>query len=99
MVTISAQQVMESGLERISSIAERYGVNSPETLAACERWGAILDDVNHPDGSCKHCGEAVTFDSPKQMYIHRESGNEHCRTVAAAVAEVIVPALKEGMKL
>jgi hypothetical protein len=43
---LTPQMVMEAGRRRIEAIAARHGVNSPETLAACERWGAVLDDVS-----------------------------------------------------
>lgn len=82
--------IMEMGYQRIKSIADRHGINSPETLAACERWGGILDDVNYPDSTCRWCGHPVTHDHSAQMYVHVGSNGEtmgaHCRTVAAAVA-------------
>jgi hypothetical protein len=43
---LTPAMVMAAGKQRIESIAARHGVNSPETLAACERWGAVLDDVS-----------------------------------------------------
>ena len=43
---MTPELVMAAGKDRIERIAAKYGVNSPETLAACERWGAVLDDVS-----------------------------------------------------
>lgn len=92
MNDFTATQVMAAGLKRISSIAERHGINSQETLDACIRWGGILDDVNYPDTTCRNCGEAVThvwdgdsYDDPGS-WIHVESQAQHCKTHAGAQA-------------
>lgn len=77
-------QVMAMGYKRIKSIAERFGINSPEVLAACERWGGILDDVNYPDSSCAHCGEPVQ--AVNAVYYHTKTKSKYCHNVAAAEA-------------
>lgn len=85
---LTPQQIVQAGLKRISSLTDKYGITSPEVFSACERWGAILDDVNHPDGTCLHCGLPVRWDLSRDVgrYIHR-GGNEWCGRVAAATAE------------
>jgi hypothetical protein len=80
-------QVMAMGYKRIKSIADRFGINSPETLAACERWGGILDDVNYPDSTCSRCGMAVS--AVNGVYYHTETKSKHCKTHAGSEAEPI----------
>lgn len=82
---------MAMGYKRIKSIADRHGIASPETLAACERWGGILDDVNYPDTTCRWCGKAVTHTWEAQLdngpaYIHTENNQYKCWDDAPAVA-------------
>lgn len=93
MNDLTASAVMAAGLKRISSIAERHGVNSQETLDACVRWGGILDDVNYPDTTCRHCGEAVTHawetalpDPGPGVWYHVDSKSKYCKTHAGATA-------------
>jgi hypothetical protein len=92
MTDFTATAVMAAGLKRISSIAERHGINSQETLDACIRWGGILDDVNYPDTTCRHCGEAVTHawesDAPGNgsAWYHVGSKSKYCKTHAGATA-------------
>lgn len=79
--------IMEMGYQRIKAIADRHGMSSPETLAACERWGGILDDVNYPDSTCRWCGHPVNFVKDVRAYYHTDTNSKHCREVAAGVAE------------
>lgn len=69
---LSVENIMAAGLKRISSIAAKHGINSPEVLAACERWGGILDDINHPDTTCRNCGHPVTYIPSIERYIHAD---------------------------
>lgn len=80
----TAPQVMAMGYKRIKSIADRHGINSPEVLAACERWGGILDDVNYPDSTCSHCGMPVS--AVNNVYYHTETKSKHCKTHAGSEA-------------
>lgn len=70
---LSVELIMSAGLKRISAIAAKHGINSPETLAACERWGGILDDINYPDSTCRWCGHAVNYHSGLEAYVHTNS--------------------------
>lgn len=87
-------QVMAMGYKRIKSIQDRHGINSPEVLSACERWGGILDDINFPDTTCRNCGHPVTYIPTTQFYVHSDrlmgdGHNEsarHCVTHAGAQA-------------
>lgn len=90
LTTLTPSMIMASGLKRISAIADEHGITSPEVLDACERWGSILDDVNHPDGTCRHCGEAVTFVSDMQVYYHVATKSKHCKTHAGAEATPVI---------
>lgn len=69
------EQIMASGLKRISSLVEQHGITSPEVFSACERWGSILDDVNHPDSTCRWCGTPVTWLATQNVYVHRDDTN------------------------
>lgn len=93
MNSFTPAAIMEMGYQRIKSIADRHGINSPETLAACERWGGILDDVNYPDSTCSHCGHPVGWLSEQKIYTHKSPEGkmlgQHCKTHAGAVAEPV----------
>jgi len=86
---LDAATIMAAGYKRIKAIQDRHGINSPEVLAACERWGGILDDINYPDSTCRWCGHAVTHaweNDSSGVWYHVDSHSKHCRSVAAAVA-------------
>lgn len=93
MTDFTPSAIMAAGYKRIKSIQDRHGINSPEVLSACERWGGILDDVNYPDSSCRWCGEAVThtwegplIEGPDNYYIHTDTQKRPCWESAPAVA-------------
>jgi hypothetical protein len=91
LTSLTPSAIMASGLKRISALTDQYGITSPEVLDACTRWGSILDDVNHPDSTCRHCGEAVTFVSDMQVYYHVATKSKYCLTHAAAEATPTTP--------
>lgn len=89
---LSVELIMSAGLKRISAIAAKHGINSPETLAACQRWGGILDDINHPDSTCRWCGHAVVHTWENEtfgLYYHATSKSKYCWNDAPAVATPI----------
>lgn len=88
---LTAPMIMSMGYKRIKSIADRHGINSPEVLSACERWGGILDDVNYPDSTCRWCGVAVTHAWEGQKpgegaWYHVDSKSKYCWPDAPAAA-------------
>ena len=85
IMPLAPAQIIAAGVERISKLTDQYGITSPEVFSACERWGSILDDVNHPDTTCKNCGDPVTYVADNAFYVHR-GYDRHCRRVAASVA-------------
>ena len=86
---LNASAVMQAGYKRIKSIADRHGINSAETLAACERWGGILDDINYPDSTCRWCGNGVTYESRLEHYVHQGTGLTKCWDNAPAEATAV----------
>jgi hypothetical protein len=94
---LPVEQIMAAGLKRISGLVEQHGITSPEVFSACERWGSILDDVNHPDTTCKNCGHPVTWIPSINAYIHTDANLDPnlkdeqsatwCKTHAGSQAE------------
>lgn len=41
--SMSAQDLRESAMRRVSALAARHGADSPEVRAALTRWGRLLD--------------------------------------------------------
>lgn len=70
MTELTPSMVMASGRKRISALVDQHGITSPQVWDAIVRWGGILDDVNHPDTTCRNCGEAVTYNSMILNYVH-----------------------------
>lgn len=48
-INLSPDLVMHAAMQRLTTLTRRYGITSPEVLACCRRWGAILDDVRDHD--------------------------------------------------
>lgn len=95
LTALTPPMILASGLKRISAIADEYGITSPEVLAACERWGGILDDVNHPDSTCRWCGNAVTHMWEGQepgygSWYHIDTRSKKCWAEAPAIADPIL---------
>lgn len=86
LTDLTPSMIMASGLKRISGLVDQHGITSPQVWDACVRWGGILDDVNHPDTTCRYCGEAVTYLSEMQTYYHVVTKSKHCTTHAGRVA-------------
>lgn len=86
---LPVEQVMAAGLKRISSLVDQHGITSPEVFSACERWGSILDDVNHPDSTCRWCGQPVAHNHNMGWWYHKDDkgGTRACLTHAGAQAE------------
>lgn len=97
MTEFSAETIMAAGYKRIKSIADRHGINSPEVLSACERWGGILDDVNFPDSTCRWCGHAVTHKDAENYY-HVDTRAAYCWEGAPAVATPVPAKAKNVIK-
>lgn len=94
---LSVELIMSAGLKRISAIAAKHGINSPETLAACERWGGILDDINYPDSSCRWCGHAVSYMSGFEHYVHtNKSGPDFARRYCWYNAPAVATPVKKA---
>lgn len=87
LTSLTPSAIMASGLKRISALTDQHGITSPEVLDACTRWGSILDDVNHPDGTCRYCAEPVTFDSNSQSYVHKGNMGPNCIKRAGTEAD------------
>lgn len=92
-LSLPVEQVMAAGLKRISALVDRHGITSPEVFAACERWGGILDDVNHPDTTCRNCGQPVAHNHNMNWWYHVDDkgGTRECLTHAAAEATPVKP--------
>ena len=74
LTDLTPSMIMASGLKRISALTTRYGITSPEVWDALVRWGGILDDVNHPDTTCRNCGDGVTYIPVIESYVHTKRG-------------------------
>lgn len=92
LTDLTPSMIMASGLKRISALTAQHGITSPEVWDACVRWGGILDDVNHPDTTCRNCGHPVTYIAAFEKYVHSDRPDDgataslHCITHAGATA-------------
>lgn len=92
LTDLTPSMIMASGLKRISALVTQHGITSPQVWDAVVRWGGILDDVNHPDTTCRNCGHPVTYIAAFEKYVHsdrRDDGataSRHCVTHAGAEA-------------
>jgi len=91
--TLPVEAIMAMGLKRISGLVEQHGITSPEVFSACERWGSILDDVNHPDSTCRWCGQPVAHNHAMNWWYHVDDkgGTKACKTHAGAEATPLQP--------
>ena len=83
LTDLTPSMIMASGLKRISALTTRHGITSPEVWDALVRWGGILDDVNHPDTSCRNCGEGVTYIPVIESYVHTKREYEKGKSTSA----------------
>lgn len=90
ILEFSPQAIIAMGVKRITPLVAKYGITSPEVLAACKRWGGMLDEVNYPDSTCRWCGIAVSHVDAENYY-HVTTKAAYCWPDAPAVA---TPALK-----
>lgn len=97
LATLTPPAIMAAGLKRISSLVDQHGITSPEVFAACERWGGILDDVNHPDTTCKNCGHPVTYIPVIERYVHADRQFDFKSKEAQSAVHCITHAGAEAM--
>jgi len=85
---LTIEAVMAAGVKRISGLVDKHGITSPEVLAACERWGGIIDDLNYPDSTCRWCGQPVAHNHNMNWWYHVDDkgGTRACLTHAGAEA-------------
>lgn len=81
----SPQAIIAMGIKRIQPLVDKHGITSSEVLAACKRWGGMLDEVNYPDSTCRWCGVAVSHVGADNYY-HVPTKAAHCWDGAPAVA-------------